>query len=272
LRHIILHHHIFKNAGSTLDYALARQFPGWFMHFEDEGNTIVPDKLIEFLEQYPRAKAISSHNFGGQTFEPRLADRRILASHYAMVRRPLDRLVSVYKFFRKLEPSTDLERLANSLDARSFVRVMNEQYPHMVDNPQVLILGNNGFYARPIGEEEFTRAWTRLREFSLCAPVERYDEAMVTVEYFNSPNFAPDVLDLSYVKQNVSPALPRDDRLADLFGQELYDRLVRLNQWDERLWQCANAELDRRIGLVPNFAKRLEQFRARCAQLLQAAG
>ena len=70
--HVIFHHHIFKNAGSTLDYSLARQFPGLFMHLEDGGNPIAPEFLIKFLDANPHAKAISSHNFGGQSFEPYL--------------------------------------------------------------------------------------------------------------------------------------------------------------------------------------------------------
>jgi len=267
--HVILHHHIFKNAGSTLDYSLAKQFPGKLMHLEDDGNPIVPEILIKFLDANPRVKVISSHNFGGQSFEPYLWSRSIWASHYAMVRRPLDRLVSIYKFFRR-EPCHDLGRLAGELDLQRFLWSLIERYPHMVDNTQVTTLANDNYYGHCIGDDDLQRAWARYRAFALCAPMERYDEAMVTLEYNNAPNF-DEGLDLAYVPQNVSDPIPGEDKLRRLIGSELHDWLVRFSELDERLWQFASDELDRRITMVPQFAKRLADFRERCAKLQRSS-
>ena len=267
MQHLILHHHIFKNAGSTLDYSLSAQFGPLFMHFEDEGNPIHEIKLIEFLDRHPRLRAISSHNFHGAAFEPALRAQGYRAFNMAMVRRPFNRLLSMYKFFRRISLSSDLVRLAVQSDFASFVGQLIRQFPHMIDNPQVNTLGNYGFYERPVGNDELKRAWARYKRFSLCAPVERYDEAMIVLEYFNSPVYAPDGLNMAYVRQNVSEHHPGEDDMLNMIGREAHSWLTRLHRFDEHLWILANAELNRRISLVPEFNRRLADFRDRCLHL-----
>jgi hypothetical protein len=48
----------------------------------------------------------------------------------------------------------------------------------MVDNVQVTTLANDTYYGRCISDDDLQRAWARYQAFALCAPVERYDEAM----------------------------------------------------------------------------------------------
>ena len=267
MRHIIVHHHIFKNAGSTLDSSLAVQFGTGFAHLEDEGNPVHASTLVEFLDRHPDLKAVSSHNFQGQSFEPFLKDHGYRAFNLAMVRAPSQRLISVYKYLRGSEPSSDLARLSQELDFRSFVQQLIEHYPHMIDSPQVNIIANDGFYGRAVSDIDLERACARYETFSLCAPVERYDEAMVVLEYFNSPVYLPTGLNMAYVRQNVSGSLPGEDKLDALLGKDIYEWIARLHARDESLWRFANAELDRRISLVPDFHRRLAGFLERCRDL-----
>jgi hypothetical protein len=267
MRHIILHHHIFKNAGSTLDSSLATQFGAGFAYLEDEGNPVHASALVEFLDRQPGLKAISSHNFQGQSFEPFLKNHGYRAFNLAMVRAPSQRLISMYKYLRGSEPSSDLARLSRELDFRSFVQRLIEQYPHMIDSPQVNIIANDGFYGRAVSDIDLETACARYETFSLCAPVERYDEAMVVLEYFNSPVYLPTGLNMAYVRQNVSGSLPGESKLDALLGKDIYKWIAKLHARDERLWRFANVELDRRINLVPNFRRRLAGFLERCKEL-----
>ena len=267
LRHIILHHHIFKNAGSTLDFSLISQFKTNFMHLEEGENPIHGNKLVEILDCHPGLKAVSSHNFEGQTFEQALGKHSYRALNFAMVRRPFQRLLSIYKYFRRSEPVSALARLAKMVDLRSFATTLIELYPHMVDNPQVNIVANDGFYGHPVSDSDLDGACARLATFSLCAPVERYDEAMVALEYFGSPAFPPSGLNMAYLRQNVSSALPGEDRLREILGEDCYDWIERLSERDERLWCFSNAELDRRLSIVPDFDRRLVSFQERCKAL-----
>src|SRR5512141_235622 len=63
--HILLHYHIFKNAGTTIDSVLSRNFPNSFFQLEPERDlqVVPPEELLNFLNQHPDARAVSSHNF-----------------------------------------------------------------------------------------------------------------------------------------------------------------------------------------------------------------
>jgi hypothetical protein len=142
-----------------------------------------------------------------------------------------------------------------------------QRYPHMIDNPQVNVFANCGFYQRPTNDEDLRIACARFGSFALCAPVERYDEAMVTLEYFNAPIYAPEGLDFSYIPKNTSTPLKGAHDPRNLLGPALFDWITAMSERDEQLWQFANRELDRRIRAVPNCAERLVAFRQRCRKL-----
>jgi hypothetical protein len=271
MRHIILHHHIFKNAGSSLDSSLAAQFGQAFTHFEMDGNPIDERALVAFLDRQPLLEVVSSHNFMGGPIESILRSHGYRAFHLAMVRRPFQRLLSIYKYFRRTHTGHDLSRLAAQLDIQSYGRLLIERYPHMVDNPQVNILANDGFYGHAVCEDDLSRAWDRYSKYSLCAPVERYDESMVVLEYFNAPVYAPNGLNLAYVRQNVSEPIFGEENVKETLGEATFDWLRRLHEFDERLWSFANAELNRRICRVPEFDQRLASFKVRCQRLMAQA-
>jgi hypothetical protein len=267
MRHVILHHHIFKNAGSTLDSALAAQFYPDFANLENDGKPVPEGMLIDFLDANPKVKAVSSHHIYGETFDPVLHHHGYRCFNLAMVRRPLDRLVSVYKYIRRTPSNIALWHEAKQLDIRSFVRLLIDKHPHEIDNPQVNTLANRGFYGRPVGEADLQRAWDLYQGYSLCAPVERFDEAMVAFEYFNSPIYFPNGLNMAYKKHNVSDGMPGEQNLREFLGPDNHDWLVELQKFDARLWQLTNDELSRRVALVPDFQERLAEFKVRCDSL-----
>jgi hypothetical protein len=54
-----------------------------------------------------------------------------------------------------------------------------------------------------------------------------------------------------------------------LWGDELHSQLVRLNEYDLKLYKQVADEITRRRAMVPGFPRRLEEFQRRC-QLLQS--
>jgi hypothetical protein len=181
MRHVILHHHIFKNAGTTLDFALQRQFKTAFASFDlaDENSIVSQEQLIHFLDSRPELKAVSSHQFHAQEFRK----GNLYFYNLALVRRPLSRLLSIYHHYCR-SGSGELADMARQGTFSQFTEYLVSRYPHFVDNPQVILFANHGFYTRPTDYDDFARACARLKSFSLCAPVERLDEGLVTVEYF----------------------------------------------------------------------------------------
>lgn len=268
MRHILLHHHIFKNAGSTLDFALRRQFGADLGEVHNLNSGIVDDRrLREYVDGHPNLRAVTSHHFHCQDFTASAEGRRYRFIHLALVRKPIARFVSIYKFYRRSDPADPLAALAREVGAPAFMRTLIDRFPYVVDNPQVNIFSTHGYYVRPVSHDDLQTAYRRYASYALCGPVERYDEAMVTLEYFCSPAFAPSGLDLAYIRQNESGPTPGDHDLREFVTAETYDHLRELNSHDQQFWAFANAELDRRVRKVPNFQDRLARFRARCEGL-----
>ena len=87
--------------------------------------------------------------------------------------------------------------------------------------------------------------------------VEQFDESLVSAEYFLGPAFPE--LRLEYIAQNVSPAKDYArsgagrNRLITLWGDELHSQLIRLNEFDLKLYKRAADEITRRRSMIPGF-------------------
>lgn len=267
MRHVILHHHIFKNAGSTLDAALAAQFHSNFTEVENGGALVCGAQVRDTLLHAPSVQALSSHHFSGQSYETILAELGIRAFHLALVRKPWDRIISAYNFLAASDHDDEAAQIAKHSEVVQYVHHILNYRPQEVNSPQVNIIANHGFYGRPISDQDLETAWSRYQRFSLCAPTERYDEAMVTLEYFNSPVYRPDGLKLHYTRRNVSPPKASLADLREALSSQEIGLIDEMVKYDEELWRRSNRELDRRISLVPHFLERLGEFRERCARL-----
>lgn len=102
IRSIILHRHIFKNAGSSLDGALESFFGDGFAEFHNSNNDngrVFPHELFEFLDQHKNIVAISSHHFHGINYRLFL-DSKLQAKYrffeFVILRHPISRLISIY--------------------------------------------------------------------------------------------------------------------------------------------------------------------------------
>ena len=64
MRHLIVHYHIFKNAGSTFDAMLEATFGSrWANHDKTQAAAfITPAELAEYIQAHPHLDALSSHH------------------------------------------------------------------------------------------------------------------------------------------------------------------------------------------------------------------
>jgi hypothetical protein len=62
-RALIIHYHIFKNAGTSVDFALSESFGDKWTTFEgkDACDLLTSAQLARFIDEDPDLKAISSH-------------------------------------------------------------------------------------------------------------------------------------------------------------------------------------------------------------------
>src|ERR1035438_8985929 len=63
-RFVAVHYHIFKNAGTTVERILDREFPGCFakLHGPSADATLDAEDLAAFLDDHPNIQAVTSHH------------------------------------------------------------------------------------------------------------------------------------------------------------------------------------------------------------------
>jgi Sulfotransferase family len=263
-RFVLLHYHIFKNAGSTIEYAMRRFFGKRFatLHGPGPNSILSGEDMAAFLTSHPEIAAISSHHVK----YPKPVAPGVIIFDLCVLRDPLERLRSVYQHFRRAEPVDELSARAKEMDLPSFLDLLIRQYPHMVNDAQVNALANAAAYTRPPDSTDLGAALQIVREMSVISMVDLFDESIVAAEYFLCPAFPS--IQLEYFSQNVSPKDAEPFR--DAVGTRIYQQLEKMNQLDGELVSRARAEVRRRFELVPDAEERLAGFRRRCAELAEA--
>lgn len=265
MRFVVVHYHIFKNAGTTVECVLEREFPGGFarLHGPAPDSILDAEDLAAFLHDHPGVQAVTSHHLR----YPAPAVRDFIFFDCCFLRHPLDRLDSLYSYYRRIDSTDPLSRNAHRQTPGEFVRQLLERSPEQVSNVQVTHLANRGAFTRPANESDLARAVQTVRDMALPGVVEMFRESMVAAEYFLRPAFPGIRLDSTpaNVSRRVKPgAAERERRLIQLWGSGLYEELTRVNELDIRLFDRAGDEIRRRLSLVPALAARMAEFGDRC--------
>lgn len=268
MRHILLHGHIFKNAGSTFDWSLKRSFgEGFIDHRDDKPMRLSGSEVLrQLVQDNPDLCAISSHHMTRDF--PELPGVNFIPVN--LLRHPLLRIRSVYDFERKQKGVTPGARAAREKSFRDYVAWrMQPDVARTIRNYQTLYL--NGCH-KPvdnfaIAEQYFPQALAAISAGALLGIVERYDESMVVLEEALREYF-PEI-DLSYVAQNVSARANKGEDENAALSEILADmgtlagRLLDENSFDQAIYQAACLQLDMRIRDVTAFSDKLENFRSR---------
>jgi hypothetical protein len=266
LRYVVVHYHIMKNAGSTLVAVLEREFGDrlYDIHRAAASDVIGPDDLAGFIAEHSDVRAITSHHIR----YPLPAIPSVVVFDCCFLRDPLDRLESLYTFLKKTNDPGVLGQLAANAGVAGFLSNLLEEHPHQVCNPQTNLLANGGRFVRPPDANDLQRAVNIIKKCALPGLVDRFDESLTAAEYFWKPAFP--ALRLHHQPHNVvrstsMPLAERHRRLRAQCGAALFRQVWKANELDQRLYTAARRELDRRIGSVPSFPSRLEDFRRRCS-------
>jgi|SRR5208283_512306 len=272
-RWVLLHCHIFKNAGSTILSILRRSFGARFatLHGPEPDSVLNGQDIAAFLAERPDLAAISSHHVR----YPKPVVPQVIVFDICFFRDPLQRLWSMYKFIRRSQREDELGQSAQSGDARGFFERLLQKHPHLVNDVQVNALANRGEYRRPPTERDLRLALEILDEISVLGLVELFDESALAAEYFLQPTFP--VLRFHYVKQNADPASHgspewEKEEFRSQVGDGIYRQLERMNELDSELVACARTEVMRRWALLPNKDARVADFRKRCQALREERG
>jgi hypothetical protein len=123
-RHVLVHFHIFKNAGMSVDRLLYESFGTGFQAYdpEDTETCIGERDVLEYLRSKSDVVAIAGH----QLRFPLSGDTSIQLHPFLFLRDPIDRAHSIYYYermdVRRETSNLPLTRKANELDFRQFVQ------------------------------------------------------------------------------------------------------------------------------------------------------
>lgn len=271
MRHVLLHGHIFKNAGTTFDWSLARCFgPAFLDHRDDKVMREQRGRhLARLLEQRPELRAVSSHFL----CYPLPEIDGVECHPMVFLRHPIERIASVYAFERQQDANTRGARAAKEMDFTDYVAWrLRLGVPRTIRDYQTAnVTGNHdSSQKREPPASWLVQASQRLERAAGVGVVDRYDDSMIVLEDALKPLF-PDI-DLAYLRQNVTQTNTArsieekvDDalkRLGDLVGEAL-----RHNSFDLALYRQANLRLDAALSRLEDLDARREEFRARCVAL-----
>lgn len=253
IRFIWLHFHIFKNAGSTIEWILKRNFSDSFqiIHEQGERGNISEEEIIKYLIEHPHINALSSHHFR----YPRPEHSNLQFVDICFLRHPMDRLQSIYFHYRRATDDSEKSSFAKTMSLPEFLLWMIEVEPFNVINSQTCFMATGGKYFFPPSPLQLKVAMKRVAEVRFLGVVDRFDESLMAAQFFLRPILP--TIGLSYTPQNISEnwqmkLTEKLERMKDLCGGELFSRLSKMNQSDEKLWRYATNELNRRLQYVPS--------------------
>ena len=255
-RKLILHHHLFKNAGSSVDAILAETFgPALgFIEGPQPWSVLEPAALLDFVAARPDLAAVSSH-------QARLIDvppPGLELLPILLLRHPIDRARSVYDFARR--QTGDLSRGARVAQSLSFADyVLWRAQPGngaVISNFQTVVLAATATDMRVAvaGETDLDAAKARLARLPTFGLVERFDESLARFRaWLAGAGFA---LAEARTVENQTPGRPstlqaRLERIRADLGEAAYAGLVAMNRLDLELHAHAQALFDASAGPEP---------------------
>jgi Sulfotransferase family len=245
LRPIIVHYHIFKNAGSSLDRILRDSFQHGWASLEGPTPTSLlrAEDLTAFVEDHPTIRAVSSHLLR----PPAPAGLNVLP--VVLIRHPLDRAFSVYSQLRR-NPARGLlsEVVARQSSFSQFVLwcLDNKSLGGMViANYQVIHLSPASFryghiYKATATADDFRYATDFLSGGPCFGTVECFDAVMLRLH--QAAGAIGLHLDPVRVVENVTEGRAGDlqERLLHVrqeFDSSLHDRYRQENAYDYELYE-----------------------------------
>jgi hypothetical protein len=238
---VLIHHHIFKNAGTSFNHALKQYFQNNFFEYDLPNSHLVTNQhLADFIEDHPQALAISSHHACLDT--PQGVNYQTISS--ILLRQPLARIESIYKFEHKQQADTIGAIKAKELGFKDYVLWRLAKTPNMFCNYQTHYCSRTkqaDVNQRPTPESLKT-AVRNLKNCAIVGTVERYEDFLEIANH-QLRQFYPDItLNYSFLNRTapiVSQTAQIRENLVTKLGQDLVVELETKNQLDYKLYQVA---------------------------------
>lgn len=202
-RTIVLHYHLFKNAGTSVDRILKKSFGDKWETTEFSMRT--PDnsaEVADWIRSTPEAVAYSTHTAIGPV--PVVQDVNIIT--LLLLRDPIARIRSAYRFERNQQADTLGAKLAKETDLEGYVRArLSRPGDRQCRNFQTHRLAS----MNPGPAPEITRALQAAGQISVLGQVEKFDVMLRKLETALHPAY-PDFT-AKAVRANTTQERPETD-------------------------------------------------------------
>jgi hypothetical protein len=251
-RPLLIHYHIYKNAGTSVDKNLSDSYGHKWAACEGttEDFRLSNDDIAAFAQANPDIRAISSHK--ARPFPVRGRFFPIV-----FLRHPLDRARSLY-YFAKRDPAQPDHPVARECSFKDYVNwTLGTSGMHMC-NYQVIHLSQASFRVANVAEaiaqpEDLSEVRDFLRSLRFFGLVRRFEESCRGFEACYGRAFR--ALKMRPVRENSSTDESLSETAAlqvarDELGEATYVRLVEANQFDLALYDTAVELFDRNLARV----------------------
>ena len=249
-RTILIHHHIFKNAGTSLQYALKKYFEDKYFECElPQSQMVTEDDLKNFILEHPQALAISGHHICMPT--PQGNDFQTLS--IILLRNPLARVESIYKFEKKQNAQTEGAIKAKELDFKGYVRWRLDKTPTMLCNYQTYYCArkNKSEGSKIPTEQDLKIALQNIRNSAVVSTVERYEETLELANKILIQDYPEINLEYTFLnvtnKKEVKQEEEIKNKLVTALGEEMVNELEDRNKLDKMLWRVGDRILTEKL-------------------------
>jgi len=263
MKPVLLHYHIFKNAGTTIDWILEKNFRN-LLRFDDFTNpraTQTPEKLLQFIKG-KEFDAITSHQLRFPIPESSI----FLFIPLIFIRHPVDRSFSIHAFEKRNQADYYYSNMAKKLDLKGFIQFnLNSEFKAMRNSQTRFLSKQNNL--DDLENHDLDIAKMRLEQCNFGV-VDMMDKSLVLIENNLKNNFPR--VDFSYKKLNISRFGSMQENLEKEekeVGKELMIQIKNENLYDFELYEFAKKRLLESIQQTPDFDLKLKDFIQRCKKL-----
>lgn len=246
MRNVILHYHLFKNAGSSVDGILSKSFGDQWLAFDpnNPAGKVSSENLALLIENNPEIVAFSSHSI-----VPPLPQGDFKIFPIVVLRDPIARVMSAYSFEWKKQ--LGLEKAKGSLT--DYIREkFDKPRANAIEDFQTFRLAvSDSQKTAPSpndhDEEILSQAKTFLAELPVFGLVEEFETSLKLFQKTFESSF-PDMKFENEVRNvTADPSIAiykRHEKIRDTIGNDTYEELIRRNQLDIKLYSYAQGRFD----------------------------
>ena len=228
MRTIILHYHLFKNAGTSIDEILKSNFKDRWITKEFKPIKDNSEDIKAWILNNPEAVAFSSHTMTGPI--PKIKNINIIS--IILLRNPIRRIISAYKFERNQQVDNWGANLAKKVNFEDYVvtRLLKDgdtQCRNFQSERLATMI--------PARAHQKERAIAALDSFSIVGIVEEFEKTLTLLESMLQDKFSDFEVQVTHTNRS-------NDFDID-FSPALNQLLHECNKNDKQIWKVGRERL-----------------------------